>query len=63
MLQPSKKTKKTTTIENQVKFAFRLPAELYALLEQEATQNGRSINSQLIQILKERYEPRPEFHP
>lgn len=43
-------------IRGNIGFAFRLPEDLYAMLEQDAKQNGRSINSQLIQILKERYE-------
>ena len=47
--------KKVTTVENQVKFSFRVPADMYEKLEKEAIKNGRSINSQLIQILRERY--------
>jgi predicted HicB family RNase H-like nuclease len=47
--------RKITTVENAVKFSFRVPADMYALLEKEAIANKRSINSQLIQILTERY--------
>jgi predicted HicB family RNase H-like nuclease len=52
-MSTSKKPKKTTTVENQTKFAFRLPSDLYEFLEQEAKANGRSMNSQLIQILQD----------
>lgn len=52
-----RKPRKITTVENQVKFSFRVPAEVYEKLEQEAIKNGRSINYQLIQILKDRYAP------
>jgi hypothetical protein len=52
-------SKKTTTVENQKQLAFRVPADVYENLEKEAIKNGRSINSQLIQILKERYTTPP----
>ena len=51
-----RKPRKITTVENQVKFSFRVPAEVYEKLEQEAVQDGRSINYQLIQILRDRYQ-------
>lgn len=51
--------RKITTVENAIKFSFRVPEDVYKLLEQEAIDNGRSINSQLIQILKERYTQQP----
>lgn len=47
--------RKITTVENAVKFSFRVPEDIYKSLENEAIANGRSINSQLIQILRERY--------
>lgn len=49
-------SKKTTTVENQVKFSFRVPGDLYEKLEKDAIRNGRSINYQLIWVLKEHYD-------
>lgn len=54
-----RKTKKVTTVENETRFTLRVPNNLLEKLEAEAKTTGRSINSQLIQILKERYEPKP----
>jgi predicted HicB family RNase H-like nuclease len=50
-MNTSKKPKKTTSIENQTKFAFRLTDELYKQLEKSARKNGRSMNSQLTTFL------------
>ena len=41
-------------------FKFRLPAELKAKLDQRAKMNGRSINSELVQIVQKALsEPSP----
>lgn len=40
---------------DQVAFVLRLPKPLHAALRAEAARENRSLNSQVIQILQERY--------
>ncbi len=49
----SKKPKKNTTVDNQVKFAFRVPPELYEWLQLEAQSQYRSMNSLMIEALQQ----------
>lgn len=56
----SKKTKQDRVVSReQVVFSFRIPGDMYLLLESDAKQEGRSINSQLLQILKVHLAARP----
>lgn len=52
-MQSSKKPRKNTTVENQTKFVFRLPSDLYEWIQREAQGKYRSMNSVMIEALQE----------
>jgi hypothetical protein len=56
-MSKSLEIKATSTLED-VKFNLRLPKNLYEWLKVFADQQGRSINAQIVQLIKEERERR-----